>query len=144
MDRPISILVVSSEFKNRYALREILNREGCETICVSTVGECEEVLASQNADLVFSDRALTDGSYRDILAIARSVGRNARLVVTSRLADWDEYLEAIKDGAFDLIASPSQKADVVRVINQAQREDQKTGMPIAAGKALTASAGCPF
>lgn len=144
MDKPIPILVVSSEFKNRYALREILNQEGRETICASTIGEYEQVLASQNTDLVFCDRGLTDGSYRDILAIARSVGRNARLVVTSRLADWDEYLEALKDGAFDLIVSPCQKADVVRVINQAQREDQKTGMPVAAGKALKASAGSLF
>jgi DNA-binding NtrC family response regulator len=135
MDKPILILVVSSEFKNRYALREILNREGWEAICASTVGECEKVLASQNTDLVFCDRGLTDGSYRDILTIARSVGRNARLVVTSRLADWDEYLKALKDGAFDLIASPCQKADVVRVINQAQREDRKIGTPVAAGKA---------
>jgi DNA-binding NtrC family response regulator len=144
MDKPIPILVVSSEFKNRYALKEILSREGWKTISASTVGECEEVLANQKTDLVFCDRGLTDGSYRDILAIARSLGRNARLVVTSRLADWGEYLEALQDGAFDLIASPSQKADVVRVINQAQREDQKTSMPVAAGKALKAAAGSPF
>jgi DNA-binding NtrC family response regulator len=109
MDKPIPILVVSSEFKNRDALREILKREGWETICASTVGECEEVLASQNTDLVFCDRSLTDSSCRDILAIARSVGRNARLVVTSRLADCDEYPGALKDGAFDLIASPSRQ-----------------------------------
>ena len=53
MDKPIPILVVSSEFRNRRALRDILNREGWETICASTVGECEEVFANKNIDLVF-------------------------------------------------------------------------------------------
>jgi FixJ family two-component response regulator len=62
------------------------------------------------------------------------------LVVTSRLADWDEYLEALNDGAFDLIASPSQTADVVRVLNQAHREDKMTGASVPADNAHTASA----
>ena len=143
MDNPVLVLVVSSEFKNRHGLRDLLNREGCNAICASTVGECEELLTRQNIGLVFCDRGLTDGTYRDVLAITRSLGRNVRLVVTSRLADWKEYLEALEDGAFDLIASPSQASDTVRVIRQAQREDQMTGTPVAAVKARSASAGGP-
>jgi DNA-binding NtrC family response regulator len=139
MDRAIPILVVSSESKNRHALRDILNQQGWKTICTSTVGECEEVFANQNIDLVFCDRGLTDGTYRDILALSRSRSLSLRLVVTSQLADWGEYLEALRDGAFDLIASPAQTADTIRAINQAQREDQETGM--AFDKAASASAG---
>lgn len=141
MDRPIPILVVSSEFKNRHALRDILNREGWKTICASTVSECEEVFVTRNIDLVFCERSLTDGTYRDILAITRSRRQSVRLVVTSRLADWDEYLEALHEGAFDLIASPAQTADIVRVINQTQREAQMTGTPVAHGMAVRVSAG---
>lgn len=126
MNNPISILVVSSETTNSYSPKNILNREGWQTISASTVGECEEVFANQNIDLVFCDRVLADGTYRDILAMTRSKSLRVRLVVTSRLADWDEYLEALDNGAFDLIASPSQTADIVRVINQAQHEDGMT------------------
>jgi DNA-binding NtrC family response regulator len=140
MDQPIPILVVSSEPTNRNSVRDALNREGWKTICASTVGVCEEVLANQNIDLVFCDRCLADGTYRDILAMTHSRRRSARLVVTSRLADWDEYLEALHDGAYDLIASPSQTADIVRVLNQAQREDQMTFGPSTA-KATGARAG---
>jgi DNA-binding NtrC family response regulator len=114
MDKPIPILVASSEFKNRRALRDILNREGWETICASTVSECEEVFANKDIDLVFCDRGLTDGTYHNILAITHLLSRNVRLMVTSRVADWDEFLEALHDGAFDLITSPSQTLDIVR------------------------------
>jgi len=141
MDQHIPILVVSSEFKNRFALRDILSREGWETICTSTVSECEELFDSQNIAIVFCERDLTDGTYRDILTMTRSRRRSVRLVVTSRLADWGEYLEALRDGAFDLIASPSQRVDVVRVIDQAQREDQIAGAPVPAGEARAASGG---
>jgi DNA-binding NtrC family response regulator len=140
MDKTIPILVVSSDSKNRYALMEILDREGRKTICASTASECEEVFHSHNIDVVFCERGLSDGTYRDLLAMTRSQGRSVCLVVTSRLADWDEYLEALDDGAFDLIVSPSQATDVVRVLNQAQREDKMTGASVPADNAHTASA----
>jgi DNA-binding NtrC family response regulator len=124
MDKPIPVLVVSSESENCNALGNTINQEGWSTICASTVGECEGVLAEQNIDLVFCERDLTDGTYRDVLVIARSRRRSARLVVVSRLANWDEYLEALREGAFDLIASPYKSADIAHVLNQAYREDQ--------------------
>lgn len=125
MDKSIRMLIVSSELKTRHALQGILDREGWKTVCAATVGECQEVLVDQEIALVFCDRGLTDGTYRDVLAITRLVSRKVFLVVTSRLADWDEYLEALRDGAFDLIASPCHTEDIVRVINQAQCEDKK-------------------
>lgn len=141
MDKATLILVVSSEFSNCNALRDILSREGRKAIYASTVGECEEMFVKQDIDIVFCERRLTDGTYRDILAMTCSWRPRVRLVVTSRLADWDEYLEAVHDGAYDLIASPIQTKDIVRVLNQAQREDQMTGAPVAASVARVASAG---
>ena len=140
MDKSIPILVVSSESKNRFALMEILDREGWKTICTCTARECKAVFQNHNIHVVFCERGLSDGTYRDVLAMTRSQGRSVCLVVTSRLADWDEYLEALNDGAFDLIASPSQTADVVRVLNQAHREGKMTSASVPADNAHTASA----
>jgi DNA-binding NtrC family response regulator len=144
MDKPTPILVVSSESKNRRALADILNQEGWSTVCASAVAECQGILSSHNLRLVLCDRRLTDGTYRDILFLARLLGRNVRVVVTSRLADWSEYLEALQDGAFDLIAFPGETAEIIRVISQARREDQKPSAPFAVGKPQTVSAGGPL
>lgn len=133
MNKPISILVVSSEIRSRNSLTDILNRESLNTICASAVGECEEVLANQTVDLVFCDRGLSDGTYQDILAMMGSKSLRVPLVVTSRLADWEEYFEALDNGAFDLIASPSQKAEIVRVIHRAQHEEEMTSASALAG-----------
>ena len=134
------ILVVSSEIENRRALNEILRKEGHETICASRVSECREALQTQNIALIFCDRRLSDGNYHDVVAAARSAHQFAKVVVTSRLADWDEYLDALHHGAFDLIASPCQPTDVLWAIVQARRESTERADFIALAKPRSATA----
>ena len=141
MDSPGQVLVVSSELENRRSVAGILEREGCDIVCASRVRDCQEVLATHNINLVFCDRRLADGSYRDILALIRPLDRKVRVFVTSRLADWDEYLEALHQGAFDLIASPCQPTDVAWTLIQARREDQERAGFVAPGKSRAASVG---
>src|SRR5258706_467182 len=131
VDKPIQILVVSSEFTNCDVLKDIMNREGWKMFCAATVRECREVLANENIDLVFSDRGLADGTYRDVLVIMRLLRLYSRMIVTSRLADWDEYLEAVYDWAFFLNACPRRAPDPIPGNNQAQRENQKIGKVVA-------------
>ena len=120
MHEAIQILVVSSELQDRRALVDILNREDWDTICASTVKECQQALASRNVTRVFCDRRLPDGTYCDVLKIIRSVNKKVPLVVTSRLADWDEYFEVLQHGAFDLIASPPRATDAIWITLRAQ------------------------
>jgi DNA-binding NtrC family response regulator len=140
MESTPQILIASSELENRRVLNEVLHKEGYETICASRVSECQEALQTQNVSLIFCDRRLSDGSYRDVIAAIRASRQHARIVVTSRLADWDEYLDALHHGAFDLIASPCQPTDVLWAIVQARREDHdRTGF-VTPAKARAASA----
>ena len=140
MEATPQILVVSSELENRRALNGILHKEGYETISASRVSECQEALQNQNVSLIFCDRRLSDGTYRDVVAATRASSPQARIVVTSRLADWDEYLDALHNGAFDLIASPCQPTDVLWAIVQARRETHERSGFIAPAKARTQSA----
>jgi two-component system, NtrC family, response regulator AtoC len=140
MEAHPQILIVSSELENRRALNEILRREGYETICASRVSECQEPLQTQSVSLIFCDRRLADGSYRDVVAAMRASHDRARVVVTSRLADWDEYLDALHNGAFDLIASPCQLTDVLWALVQARREDQEHASFLAPANTRTAAA----
>jgi DNA-binding NtrC family response regulator len=134
------ILVVSSELEHRRKLIDILQKEDYETICASRVSECEQALQTQNVSLIFCDRRLSDGSYRDIISILRASNQDARVVVTSRLADWDEYLDALHHGAFDLITSPCQPTDVLWAVVQARREEHEHTGIISTTKLRSASA----
>jgi DNA-binding NtrC family response regulator len=124
MNAASQILVVSSDLESRRVLSSILQKEGLSAICASHVSECQEVLTNQDVSLVFCERRLADGGYRDLLSASSVRDRNIPVIVTSRLADWDEYLEASRHGALDLIASPCRPADVLSAIAQAKLQDQ--------------------
>jgi DNA-binding NtrC family response regulator len=140
MEATPQILIVSSELEHRRALNDILRREGYDTTCASRVSECQEALQTQNVSLIFCDRRISDGNYRDVVALTRASNQRIRVVVTSRLADWDEYLDALHHGAFDLIASPCQPTDVLWAMVQARREDSERANFVAPMKARVASA----
>lgn len=141
MESPAQILIVSSELENRRTLNDLLVKEGYETLCASRVNDCKPALESQKISLVFCDRRLSDGTYREVISACRAARQRVRVVVTSRLADWDEYLDALHHGAFDLIASPCQPTDVLWAIIQARREDQEHAGFVAPGRARAASVG---
>jgi DNA-binding NtrC family response regulator len=117
------ILIVSSDLDHRRALTSILNTEGWSPLHASRLSECRDTLAAQNVSLIFCERRLADGTYRDLLSIAQTSARKVPMVVTSRVADWDEYLEALRYGAVDLIASPCKPNDVSSAIAQAHRDE---------------------
>jgi DNA-binding NtrC family response regulator len=138
MNVPWQIVVASSDLENRRALMQILTRLGLDAVGVSNRVECDEVLKKQTVGLIFCERHLADGSYRDLLSTARSYPNKIRVVVTSKRADWDEYLEAMRLGAFDVIASPCRPTDVEWMVIQAKRDERNRSKEFLVSQALDA------
>jgi len=124
MTVPWEVLVVSSDIEGRRELAAMLRRENIDPLCAGTVLECRNILAKEGVGLVFCDTQLSDGTYRDLIAASRGMKSRARVVVTSREGDWDEYLEAMRLGAFDVIASPCRPTDVEWMVIQARRDER--------------------
>jgi DNA-binding NtrC family response regulator len=124
MNIPWQILVASSDLERRRSLMQTLSRQGLDPIGVANLAECAETLTKERVGLIFCDRHLTDGNYRDLLETVRSGSGNVRVVVCSKHPDWDEYLEAMRYGAFDVIASPCRPTDVEWMVIQAKRDDR--------------------
>jgi DNA-binding NtrC family response regulator len=122
MNDKAEILVIASDPETRKALSSILQSEGLNSLHASQLSEGRALLADKSVGLVFCERRLADGTYLDLLPVAQSGRRKVPVVVTSRLADWDEYLEALRHGAVDLIPSPFKPSDVSSAIAQARRE----------------------
>ena len=122
MNDKSEILVIASDPETRKALSSILQTEGLKSVQASYLSEGRALLASETVVMVFCERHLADGTYLDLLPAAQTKSGNVPVVVTSRLADWDEYLEALRNGAVDLIASPFKPSDVSSALAQARRE----------------------
>jgi FixJ family two-component response regulator len=55
--------------------------------------------------------------------LIRSVNANLAVVVMSCLPDWNEYVEVLTAGAFDLIASHCQSAELIWVTRRVHQEN---------------------
>jgi DNA-binding NtrC family response regulator len=115
----IQVLVVGSDVGNRTALVNILEECGLEPVIASNVEEAGNILARRPTHVVFCEDNLPDGSFREILRLVRATRPDSQVVVSSKLGDVDQYIEAMILGAFDFIAPPYRDADVISVIDSA-------------------------
>ncbi len=134
MTAPWEMLVVSADLEDRLALTRILEAQNLEPISCSTLHEALEALGKETVGLIFCDKQLADGTYRDLLSAARGMGSKVPIVITSRHADWDEYLEAMRLGAFDVIAVPCRPTDVEWMVIQAKRDERSRSRHVAAAE----------
>ena len=95
---------------------------GIHVIHCRRVSEASKVLREQKVAQIFCNAKLPDGSYRNVVAIARAVQPEARVVVLMPKGSAEHnFQEAIEAGAFDTIPSPAGRPDVQWEVLQAMR-----------------------
>jgi ActR/RegA family two-component response regulator len=125
-ETPWTIVIVSSDSNHIDTLTDILKRQELKSIHISTVSQYRDLLSRQLVGLVFCDPNLADGDYRDVINASRSTGSETRVVVTFRLSSGTGVLEAMRDGAFDVISKPCRSKEVEWMVIQAKRDARKT------------------
>lgn len=114
-----NILLVSGDPETRRMLSEALRLSGAKLTSASSVAEARQLLARERPALVFCERRLADGSFRDVLRTQEVTQTGLPVVVASRLAETEEYLEAMRMGAFDFIAQPYHRGEVEQIVQNA-------------------------
>jgi DNA-binding NarL/FixJ family response regulator len=123
------VVVVSSDLFHRRHIADILNKHGTEALCASTLRECYDVLARQPVGLVFCDRDLTDGNYKDLLEAYRLGTFRPKVVVASPDLERDDVKQGMELGAFQVISSPCCSTDVEWMLIQAGRDARNPAEP---------------
>src|SRR5580698_4399280 len=144
MTVPWEVMVISSDLEDRQELVHILQQQEVDPISVSSIAESLSLLKNNLIGLVFCDAGLSDCSYLEFLSSVRSLKTKCRVVVTSRQADWDEFLEAMRLGAFDVIAAPCRPTDVEWMVIQAKRDKRSRPVdqfPVTAERGRAATQG---
>lgn len=148
MTSPFEIVVASPDLENRRRLTEILEKIGIDPLCASTIKECQELFEQRQIGLIFCESRLADGTFEEFLQRYPRSGPRPRVVITSRTADWDEFMRATRLGAFDVICMPCYPTDVEWMVIEASREDRnrarthhlhRTGGATETARAATAS-----
>jgi len=77
------------------------------------------VLRQQQISVVICERDLQPGTWREMLEQVGCLPRPPLLIVSSRLADERLWAEALNLGAYDVLAKPFDKCEVIRTVTSA-------------------------
>ena len=110
------VLIALADPASRRALSTLLSQHDAEPVFAMSMREARAVLAHEPVALVVCEDSLRDGSYRDLLPVARAAKGDVPVVVTSRTDNPEEYLEAMKLGAFDFVSEPFSRAELDRIV----------------------------
>ena len=83
-------------------------------------------LRDNRVAVVVSESELSDGTWKDVLADLKSVPNPPRLIVTSDLADESLWAEVLNYGAYDVLAKPFHRSEILRIISLAWRDWKET------------------
>jgi len=127
MDNGLPILVVSCRPENRRMLMRVFDGLPIDSYAAHTIEQAREALRLRSFSVVFCEERLSDGTYADLLANVRtSSSGDVRFVVMLCTGEWEEYLEALRLGAEEVLRCPLQPTDVDLALIHAMRGSHKT------------------
>jgi DNA-binding NtrC family response regulator len=125
--RDVTILSVSPIEEDHVSLEAIFGQSewAAYTSCQwklhssSTISSAVEVMGQKRIPIVICEGNLLPGTWRDMLERIGHLSQPPFLIVTSRLADCHLWAEALNLGAYDVLAKPFDKNEVVRIVSLA-------------------------
>jgi DNA-binding NtrC family response regulator len=131
-------LIVSARHEHLKALTGVLDASSARVIIALSLRQAQQALSLQSFGIVFCDESLSDGSYRELLSM-HVKPRELKLVLLLGSGDWPEYLEAMREGAFDLLRCPLQPAEVENVLLRATTDPATPQKPSPKAKIVAAA-----
>ena len=145
--RTTTVLCVDPVQEDLATLEEIFN--SCPwSICPDTLWTLEtsdnlksawNLLRTNCFPLVLCERDLRPGTWHELLELLERLPESPFLIVTSRTADERLWAEALNCGAYDVLAKPFDRTEVMRVVSMAwmhwadQHDVPVRAQPLAAG-----------
>lgn len=111
--RPPNLLVIDDEESICCLLHEVLSERGYHTEIAMTGEDALEKVQRIPFDVILSDICLPGLSGIEVLRAVRSRGLPARVILISGFANLEMALEALREGAVDLIPKPIHDLELV-------------------------------
>jgi two-component system, NtrC family, response regulator PilR len=121
MDNGLPVLVVSCRPENRKLLMNVFSGLPIDTYSARSIQEAKEALQLRPFSLVFCEERLPDWSYADLLRHVQLTNSATRFVVLLCTGEWEEYLEALRLGAEEVLRCPLQPTDIDLALIHAMR-----------------------
>jgi DNA-binding NtrC family response regulator len=134
----LTVLLVSPVEEDHVSLRMIVGHSKWILFHTRDLASTLETLAEHEIAVLICEANLLKGTWTDVLEKIRFLPEAPSLIVTSGRADEHLWAEALSLGAWDVLAKPFDRIEVIRSIQSAwQHWHDKASMP-APVKRMTA------
>jgi len=113
--RTAAVLAVSPLPADRLRLREILSQRNWKLHEASDCREALALLRGQSIPVLLCGRDHADGGWKDLLNATARLPSPPNLIVFSRLAGDSLWAEVLNMGGFDVLITPFEAEEVLRV-----------------------------
>ena len=113
------VLFVSPHREDATALSRMLGSLSVPIEHVADIAHARAKIRNGACQVILTEANLPDGTWLDVLNLARRVNPSCEVIVTDASADARFWAEALNLGAYDLIAQPFATAEVQRILSNA-------------------------
>lgn len=123
-------LLVSNADESFEDLKVLLERAGLDVRSSGRCDEAAQVLDQTKPALIFTSTRLPDGTWSDVVRLAKKAPAFANVIVVGKYMDTQLYLSTMDGGAFDFVLPPFEADPIGHVVRVAaenarrRREEQ--------------------
>ena len=126
-----SALLISPFEQDHRILRSIFREQGWSFFGTRSLESALAALRRSAASVVITEKDLPAGNWKDVLDAMLCLPDAPLVVVSSLQADNYLWAEALNLGAYDVLAKPFDRTEVIRVCNSAWMQHMRASRRIA-------------
>src|SRR5216110_2311396 len=119
MSDPATLLIADDDPGLRESLERTLTREGYRVILASDGNAALERLRAGGVDLVLTDLKMPGLSGIELLRAVKAIAADVDVILLTAFGTVEEAVKAMKEGAYDFLTKPFQRAQLLRLIRLA-------------------------
>jgi len=116
-----TILLVDDDVELLKALTKVLEKEGYAIVAMpdATSAVRHVNTSKQRFDLVITDVSMPGMTGTTLLTAFKTAFPQVPVIVITAFADWGQYMEALREGAFEYLYKPIDKSDLLAAVRRA-------------------------
>jgi DNA-binding NtrC family response regulator len=113
------VLFVSPRSEDATTISRMLGSLSVPIEYVADLAHARAIIRDGMYPVILTEAILNDGTWLDVLDLARRVTPRSEVIVTDASADARFWAEVMNMGAYDLIAQPFATGEVQRILSNA-------------------------
>jgi DNA-binding NtrC family response regulator len=116
-----TILLVDDDVELLKALTKVLEKEGYTVLAQSTANAAIRFVneSKQHFDLVITDVSMPGMKGTTFLSAVKTAFPKVPVIIITAFGDWGQYMETLRNGAFDYLDKPLDKDALLAAVRRA-------------------------